>query len=178
MYTDEDIMKAVGQGNIRQAGSIYERYRDKIFTYFRRNGLDASISEDMTQEVFERMIKYRASYNADYAFAPWIYRIASNVRQDHYRQNKLHLHAISDDAVQLPQEESEVPQQVEDSRRLHAAIQSLPAEQKEILILCKLQKQKYAHVAQMMGTTETNIKTHVHRGIKKLRNYYQQQNWL
>lgn len=171
-------MLSVSSGQMAKAGTLYERYKTKMYNYFRKMNMEAQLAEDMTQEVFERMIKYRSSYNAEYPFAPWLYRIASNVRQDHYRKNKISMYAIGDQEERIEHDPGPLAEQIDQEQKLHKAIASLPEEQREILVLCKLQKQKYAQVAMMKNTTETNVKTTVHRSIKKLRKYYQEMNWL
>ncbi len=136
-----------------------------------------SISEDLAQEVFVRMIKYSNSYNCDYKFKPWLYRIASNVRHDHFREQK-----IKYDTGEIPEiisvDDNIVDIQIEQSRKLQTAINSLREDQREILVLSKLQKMKYTEIAKIKNTTESNIKTVVHRSIHKLRKYYQENNWL
>lgn len=167
----------VSNGDIAQSATLFEKYNVSMYNYFRKMNHSKSISEDLSQEVFVRMIKYRSSYNPQYKFKPWLYRIASNVRMDHYRNQKIKL-----DGTELPemisQEENIVDKQIEDSRRLQTAINSLKEDQREILVLSKLQKMKYTDIAIMKNTTENNVKTIVHRSIHKLRKYYQENNWL
>ena len=136
-----------------------------------------SISEDLTQEVFVRIIKYRNSYNRDYKFKPWLYRIASNVHNDHFRAQKIKF--TSEEVPEIfSVEDNVVDLQIEESRKLQTAINSLKKEQREILVLSKLQKMKYTEIAKIKNTTESNVKTVVHRSIYKLRKYYQKNNWL
>lgn len=167
----------VSYGDIAQSAVLFEKYNVSMYNYFRKMNHSKSISEDLAQEVFVRMIKYRSSYDSQYKFKPWLYRIASNVRMDHYRNQK-----IKFDGGEIPEigtsEENIVDKQIEDSRRLHTAINSLKEEQREILILSKLQKMKYTEIAIMKNTTESNVKTIVHRSIHKLRKYYQENSWL
>lgn len=170
-------MQLVSNGDIAQSAILFEKYQVSMYNYFRKMNHSKSLSEDLSQEVFVRMIKYRSSYNNQYKFKPWLYRIASNVRMDHYRSQK-----IKFDGEEMPEivcsEENIVDKQIESSRKLQSAINSLREDQREILVLSKLQKMKYTEIAKMKNTTESNIKTIVHRSIQKLRKYYQENSWL
>ena len=177
LTTDEHIMYSVSNGDIALSASLFERYHVSMYNYFRKMNHDRSISEDLAQEVFVRMIKYRNSYKRDYKFKPWLYRIASNVRNDHFREQKIKYTSGEVPEI-ISQDENIVDLQIEESRKLQTAINSLKKDQREILVLSKLQKMKYAEIAKIKNTTESNIKTVVHRSIHRLRKYYQENNWL
>ena len=66
MIADENIMQSVSNGGIPQLATLFDRYHIRMYNYFRKMNHDKSLSEDLTQEVFERVIKYRESYNSDY----------------------------------------------------------------------------------------------------------------
>ena len=170
-------MQSVSNGDIAKSATLFERYNVSMYNYFRKMNHNKSISEDLAQEVFVRMIKYRNSYKSQYKFRPWIYRIASNVRHDHFRDQK-----IKYTSGEIPEiisvDDNIVNRQIEESRKLQTAINSLREDQREILVLSKLQKMKYTEIAKIKNTTESNVKTVVHRSIHKLRKYYQENNWL
>ena len=63
---DEEIMLQVSNGELAQATFLFERYNLIIYNYFVRNTMNKMISQDLTQNVFHRIIKYRKSYHADY----------------------------------------------------------------------------------------------------------------
>src|SRR5579862_2737562 len=100
-WTDEQLMLAVRNGELEQFGALFERHYQKVFAFFYRLTGDASSSEDLAQEVFVRMLKYRNGFGRDSRFRAWMYQIARNVRADHF--GKLHpgpvlfedVHAIS-----------------------------------------------------------------------------------
>src|SRR5262245_47197861 len=78
--TDESLMLAVKRGDVDKLGMLYRRYHARLFSLFcHLNGNSAS-SEDLVQEVFFRILKYRGTYREDSRFLQWIYQIARNVR--------------------------------------------------------------------------------------------------
>src|SRR5690349_4034367 len=86
--TDELIMEAVKNGNLQQASVLFERYNKRIFNFLARMTMDREVAEDLTQNVFLRMIKYKNSYREGNKFQSWIYQVARNVFSDHYQSVK------------------------------------------------------------------------------------------
>src|SRR5688572_8096113 len=86
--TDEMIMEAVRSGNLQQASLLFERYNRRIFNFLARMTMDRDVAEDLTQNVFLRMIKYRSSFKDGNKFQSWIYQVARNVFSDHYQSVK------------------------------------------------------------------------------------------
>src|SRR4051812_17463166 len=86
--TDETIMEAVKDGNLQQASLLFDRYHKRIFNFLARMTMDRDLAEDLTQNVFLRIIRYRTSYRQGLKFQSWIYQIARNVFSDHYQANK------------------------------------------------------------------------------------------
>src|SRR5687767_5789083 len=86
--TDEIIMEAVKNGDLQKASLLFERYHKKIFNFLARMTFDRALAEDLTQNVFLRIIKYRNSYRAGLKFQSWIYQVARNVFSDHYQAHK------------------------------------------------------------------------------------------
>ena len=90
--TDELIMEAVKSGDLQQASVLFERYNKRIFNFLARLTMNREVAEDLTQNVFLRMIKYRSSFKTGNKFQAWIYQIARNVFSVHYKlhRNKFH----------------------------------------------------------------------------------------
>ncbi|HZX73254.1 MAG TPA: sigma-70 family RNA polymerase sigma factor [Cyclobacteriaceae bacterium] len=86
--TDESIMEAVKNGDLQQASLLFERHHKRIFNFLVRMTMDRDVAEDLTQNVFLRLIRYRTSYKEDLKFTTWIYKMARNVFSDHYQQQK------------------------------------------------------------------------------------------
>jgi RNA polymerase sigma factor (sigma-70 family) len=172
--TDEIIMEAVKNGNLQQASLLFERYHKKIFNFLARMAMDRELAEDLTQNVFLRIIKYRNSYKDGSRFQSWIYQVARNVFSDHYQAHKNKFAgyvdvekvgdsmADTDDSIEMDEKE----------KLLHRSMERLSEEQRELLILTRFQHMKYEEVAVIMDTTVANIKVKVHRAILKLREHY------
>jgi RNA polymerase sigma factor (sigma-70 family) len=173
---DEQLMEAVKNGNLHHASPLFERYHKRIFNFLARMTNDREAAEDLTQNVFERLIKYRHSYKPELKFQSWIYQMARNVFADHYQQQKqrtpvkMEVEKLNDhmpDVVDaLEQEENE--------KRLIRALAQLPDDYRELLVLTRFQHLKYEEVAGYLDITVANVKVKVHRAIGLLRtNYFQ-----
>lgn len=172
--TDETIMEAVKNGDLQQASVLFERYNKRIFNFLARMTMDRDVAEDLTQNVFLRMIKYRNSYREGNKFHSWIYQVARNVFSDHYQSVK-NRKADFVDVERLGDymaDSEESMRMDEQEKLLQRSLSKLNDEQRELLVLTRFQHMKYEEVAVIMDTTVTNIKVKVHRAIAKLREHY------
>ena len=172
--TDEQVMEAVKNGDLQQASLLFERYNKRLFNFLARMTQDRELAEDLTQNVFLRVIRYRNSYREGMAFRSWIYQVARNVFSDHYQANKnKKSDFISIDKIGGSIMDSDENNQAEEKEKLLArSMALLNDEQRELLVLTRFQHIKYEEVATMMDTTVANIKVKVHRAIGKLREHY------
>lgn len=172
--SDEALMGDLRQGQLHCAGLLFERYHVKLFNFFLHLCGDRMLSEDLTQTVFERVIRYRRSYRSEMSFRSWLYQIARNARVDHARRNRLQ---VSDFSAAADTADEALPVQEhleahEDHRRLHRALAHLNDEQRELLVLTRFQELKYREVADLLNITEGAVKVRVHRAIHDLRTIY------
>lgn len=174
LLSDEMIMEAVKDGDLEQASLLFERYHKRIFNFLARMAMDRELAEDLTQNVFLRIIKYRTSYRVGMRFQSWIYQVARNIFSDHYQKRKnrfsdfVDVENISDAMADY----NEAAEMDEKEKLLHRSMARLEPAQRELLVLTRFQQMKYEEVAQIMNTTEANVKVRVHRAIAKLREYY------
>lgn len=172
--TDETIMEAVKNGDLQQASLLFERYNKRIFNFLGRMTMDRDLAEDLTQNVFLRIIRYRTSFKDGARFQAWIFQVARNVFADHYQANKTKMAAFirMENINDQVEDTDDFAGQAEREQLLHRSMARLSEEQRELLILTRFQHMKYEDVAQVMDTTVANIKVKVHRAIAQLREHY------
>lgn len=174
LMTDELIMEAVKNGELQKASVLFDRHHKRIFNFLLRMTKDRDVAEDLTQNVFLRMIKYRGSFKEESRFMPWLYQMARNVFSDHYQDHKkkgssfVDLDKIGEKIVDVETGD----EQGERERLLQQSMSLLSEEHRELLILTRFQQMKYEEVALIMSTSVANIKVKVHRAIAKLREHY------
>ena len=86
--SDDSLMLDVRDGKVERLAVLFERHHVQLFNFFLRLTGQRPASEDLVQEVFVRLLKYRQTYRGEDRFIPWMYRIAHNVHVDHVRRNK------------------------------------------------------------------------------------------
>jgi RNA polymerase sigma factor (sigma-70 family) len=171
--TDEAIMEAVKNGKPEQAAVLFERYHLRLYNFLARLAMDREVGEDLTQNVFLRMLKYKHTYKEGARFQSWVYQLARNVFADHYQSMKRSMNSkmdIEQLAEFIPDSNSEVEE--ERDARLHQSLNLLSDEQRELLVLTRFQHLKYEEVAEILDTTVANVKVRVHRAMVKLREHY------
>lgn len=170
---DEIIMQNVTDGNLSEMSVLFERYNIRLYNFFLKMGMKNDVSQDLTQNLFYRMIKYRESYNEGSSVKSWMYQIARNLHADYRRQQKR-----SDDLMMIT---DNYPADVTDEKdgyspeeyeQLEIAFSSLADHQKEILILSRYQGLKYEEISDITKQSVPAIKVAMHRAIKQLRGIY------
>src|SRR5258708_40287137 len=84
-------MLAVRDGDVERMGVLFDRHHRMLFNFFLRVAGNRGLSEDLVQEVFFRMLKYRHTYQGAANFTAWMYQIARNAHLDHTRKRRLEI---------------------------------------------------------------------------------------
>jgi RNA polymerase sigma-70 factor (ECF subfamily) len=169
-------MLQVKAGQLEKMGLLFERYQRPLFAFFYHCNGNATASEDLVQNVFYRMLKYRHTFNAEGEFRTWMYHLARNVLVDAAKKNKASLHHqdVADWAEKIaggPTADANL-QQTQDVALLHRAMARLSADQREVLVLSRFQELKYEQIAQLLDTPAGAVKVRAHRALCELRNIY------
>jgi len=77
--SDKNIMFQVRDGDIDQLRHLYHRHHARLYNYFVGLTNDRTTSEDLTQEVFLRILRFRRTFKGSGSFVSWMFRIARNV---------------------------------------------------------------------------------------------------
>jgi len=129
------------------------------------------VSEDLTQDVFAKVIRYRSSYQEG-NFASWIFTIARNIFSTYYqKQKKERSQLINDDTLDSGEVLLTESNQ-EELNHLQKALLKLSNSDRELIVMHRFQEIKYSQIAEIMGSSEGAVKVKVHRAIKKLKEVY------
>lgn len=171
-YSDDNLMLAVSQGQLSSMGMLFERYHVRLYQYFLRLIGNGDLAEDLTQEVFYRILKYRSSYKSSTPFRLWIFRIARNVANDHFAKKG---ELVSQDTVPEPAVEYDAIGQItrqDQVDQLKRAFAQLSEDKREVLIQSRYCDMKYTDIARVTDSTVSAVKVRVHRAIKDLRDVF------
>jgi len=171
---DEKLILEVKNGNLDSLVPLFDKYQGKIYNFFLRVTHDPATSEDLTQTVFSRIIKYRSSYNEVYTFKSWIYQVARNVHVDSYSKKKLWIteERVEENYRVDTRDAIEIMEKEQREQTLKEALGLLSPEQREIIELSRFQDLKYEEISQITGNSVGAVRVKVHRAIKKLKDVY------
>ncbi|BDD06738.1 RNA polymerase sigma factor [Aureibacter tunicatorum] len=171
--TDEMLMLKVKQGDLDQMKLIFERHHLKLFRFLYRLTGDKTLSEDMTQTVFYRILRYRHSYKEGQSVNAWLYQIGRNVFYDHCERVKKNYEIQDESSIPDSQSQNGTGMEAEElNEQLMLAINSLDKEHKEILVMSKFQEMRYEDISLRTGMSVSNIKTRVYRAMKELKSVF------
>jgi RNA polymerase sigma-70 factor, ECF subfamily len=165
---DELVYEAVArakQGDTSALHFLYVRFADDVCAYARSIVRDPHAAEDITQVVFTKLMKAIQKYERrDVPFAAWIIRVARNAALDHIRASR-----------QIPLAEVRTSDEGSDrvgferALSLREALERLPAEQREVLVLRHVAGLSPGEIADRLGKSEASVHGLHHRGRGALR---------
>ena len=170
-------MMAVKQGETEKLSLIYEKHKKRFYNYFVKMTSDREVSQDLLQNLFVRILKYKHSYKLSQPFLPWSYRIARNLVYDLSKKP-----SVTDSAIELENIQVQMPDKseellvVEREGKLKRVIALLPLERRELITWTKIEGMKYEEVARIKEITVGAVKVQVHRAMAQLKTLYFESN--
>ena len=164
-------MLAVRDGDVDRLSVLFERYHRRLYEFFRRMNAERSTAEDLVQDVFYRVLKYRHTFRDENLFVPWLYKIARNARFQHHRKRGVHVPDAG--TTTSPDAEYERDQQ---AMLLRCAMEQLPDDKREVLVLAWYQDLKYEVIAELLGISVGAVKVRVYRAVRELRDILGKEN--
>jgi len=171
--TDTELMTQVKNGDIGSLGFLFERNHRQLHAFFVRLTGSRPAAEDLVQEVFVRLLKYRHTFKGG-AFAPWMFKLARNAAADYFgrRRPEDPLPEGPAEPVSPGQLASQTVVDHEEQARLRVALGKLAPEKRELLLLARFQLLPYDEIARLLDTSVGAVKVRVHRALKELRQVY------
>jgi RNA polymerase sigma-70 factor, ECF subfamily len=167
---DEALMLGVRDGDLPLLGILFERHSPALFDFFCRMTGSRVISEDLVQDVFVRILKYRSNYQAKGKFTTWMFHIARNARTDYFKVHKPY--SIVPEAHIPEGPTAPAVERNHEAILLERALMKLPDDKREILVLARFREIKQEEIAEMLGIEIGTVKVRLHRAIKELREIY------
>lgn len=171
---DHSLMLSVRDGNTERLGTLFERHHRALYNFFLRLTAKQPCSEDLVQQVFYRILKYRHTYRNEGSFKTWMYHLARKVLADHFRKSARHPSLLPEQAVleALPDDTPHPAQLAEHNDNLSLmklALTKLTEEQREVLTLQRFQHLPHEELARIYECSVPAIKVRVHRALQALR---------
>ncbi len=169
MDNDQELVARVLQGDSQAFTELVESYQQAVYNLAYRMLGDAREAEDAAQEAFLRAYQHLSSYDPERSFKTWLLSIVSNYCIDRLRKRRLIWLSIEEPLPPHPALTSNMPEPEEAfvSKERDTAIQgllaSLAPEYRAAVILRYWYDMSYAEIAEMLGTTESAIKSRLFR---------------
>ncbi len=183
-WTDEELVARSKTGDMDSFNQLVKRWERPIFALAYRTLGREEDARDVTQETFLRAFRALSGFKGDAKFSSWVYRIALNLCRDWMRkERRTPLVAVPEgvDVEQLAADRGPV-ETVEDlaarselSREVARAMESLPAEQRQAIILKEYHGLTFQEIADLMKCPLSTVKTRVYQGLSTLRKQLGQQ---
>jgi RNA polymerase sigma-70 factor (ECF subfamily) len=178
---DETLMAQVRGGDLRKLALLFERHHRALYNFFVHMTGSKDLSEDLVQEVFFRILRYRHTYDESRPFAAWLYQIARNVKLEGARKRNRELRVVkpareNEEAEHEPAapelDAEKTVQKQQEIALLRRALQRLPDDKREVLVLSRFQNLPYEHIAQVLGCETGAVKVRVYRAVRELGQIY------
>jgi RNA polymerase sigma factor (sigma-70 family) len=167
---DERIMQEVRDGDVGKLEALFDRHHRALFHYFLHLTSNRAVSEDLVQEVFFRILKYRHTYQPETSFRAWLFQIGRNVHMDHLGRHKAEVampeNAQDFDSAELPPDRQ--VQAKQEAELLHRALASLPRDKREVLVMSRFLELKYEEIATALQCEVGTVKVRVYRALREL----------
>lgn len=159
-------------------GELYERYVTKIYNYIYYRVGNQEEAEDLTARTFFRALRKISSYEErGLPFSAWLYRIAHNLVANWHRSQSRRKVVQLDELITATSEHSSpgtLAERQEMQELLLDVIRELPEDRQQLLILKFVERMPNARIGQVMGRSESSIKSLYHRTLKTLRSTMQE----
>ncbi|MNO50946.1 RNA polymerase sigma factor SigX [compost metagenome] len=168
-----DLDKLDAKSNDMELAELFEAYYERIFNYIRYRIDDRYTAEDLTSQVFEKMLAKRSTFRADRSpFEVWLFAIARNTVNDHFRglrrQRLFSLELFKEtQSTQKGPESMTIARESEDD--LTNALQALKTKERHIVALKFGAGLKNVEIAQLLDISESNVGVMLFRVMKKLK---------
>jgi RNA polymerase sigma-70 factor (ECF subfamily) len=168
---DEQTLIAKARQRDEEAVSLlYEAHVDSIFAYLRYRVPSDLVAEDLTSEVFLRMVRGLPGFqDRGLPFRAWLFRIAANLLTDHYRKHGKNPSApVSEDHESDDTDPFDKVARKDEQFRLHLAISRLPQDYQELLLLRFVEGLAHTEITQIMNKSAEALRAMQHRALKAL----------
>jgi RNA polymerase sigma-70 factor, ECF subfamily len=175
---DADLIQRATQGDQQALVDIYERYQPSVFTYVFYRVCDQETAEDLTAEVFTRMLANLPRYRSHgKPILAWLYTIARNLVVDYYRQKSAGNHLPLEE--DLMDGEDNHPVKAAEDRQAHEclsrALEHLTEEQRQVIILKFIENRDISELVIILGKNERAVRSLQHRALAALNRFMQKE---
>lgn len=166
--SDEALVRRAQAGDRAAMVELYRRYANEVFGYAVNQLGDLQDAEDLTSEVFLRVVNALGGFRGQSSFRTWLYAIAHNQLRDHWRRNGRAAPRMAlDPAASAATEPGPQAARPEVTVLGQAVLAGLPDRYRRVLELRVMEGRSVRDTAEVLGTSEGNVKVLQHRALKR-----------
>ena len=177
--SDEELMRRTQNGDSQAFEILYERYSQSVLSYLYRMLGNVEDVESIGQEVFLRAFRFAPTYRYPQKFSTWLFTITRNLAINQSRRRRrspvrnvteLNLEGVemSGDPYQVAARATDDVERQEEIVQVLRALEDLPADQKEVIVLGVFQDLSYAEIEDITGTKAVTLRSRMFHGLKRL----------
>ena len=173
--TDNECVTRSRQGDSNAFGTLVRRYQDRLYRFILRMVGSRDEALELTQEVFLKAWQALPEWRPEAQFRTWLFRIASNAATDSLRRRKVVEFEALDEDYDVPGEATDPAAQLQTKQKLRAldaALNRLPHDQREVLLLREMDDMSYSEISAALGISEGTVKSRLARAREALVSHY------
>jgi RNA polymerase sigma-70 factor, ECF subfamily len=152
---------------------LVERFGPRVRYFLRKLLGSADGADDAWQDVWLDVFRHVPRLADPGAFRAWLYRVARDRAFGRLRRLRVELPLDGHEPAEGPDDAESFT--AEDAARIHAALDRLPAEQREVLVLRFLEEMSYDEIARVVGCRPGTVRSRIHYGKQALRRIFEQE---
>lgn len=166
-----ELMQRIGRGDTAAFRTLYERYQGPLTNFLHKMSWDTGLAEELLQEVFLSVWRTAARFESRAKVSTYLYTLARNAfinasrKGAHRRIAEAAVGAEGDRADESGADPDRDPERA----KVRAAVDALPPEERETLVLAFYNGVPYPQVAEILGVPVGTVKSRVHRALGRLR---------
>jgi len=179
---DETLMLRYQQGDRAAFATLVRRHQAALYNFALRQVRVPQQAEDVIQETFVRVVQNAADFKHEARFTTWVYTITRNLCIDHLRKKALRKHPSLDETRGEEGEGPTLGEQTADPRasvdreatgtelkeRIARAVDTLPAEQREVFLMREIANLPFKEIAEITGVPENTVKSRMRYALERL----------
>lgn len=179
---DEVLMLRYQRGDRNAFGALVRRYQVRVYNFVLRQLRSPATAEDVTQEVFLRVVQRASAFKHEARFSTWLYTIARNLCVDHLRKAKLRKHPSLDQPSGRDGEGQALGEQIADPTQntergafgsqvassIVQAVDELSDEQREVFLLREVANLPFREIAEVTASSENTVKSRMRYALEHL----------
>jgi RNA polymerase sigma-70 factor (ECF subfamily) len=178
---DRALLERIRRGDTAGAAELFERYSSALLRFADRFLSDRATAEEVTQEVFVKVIARAHQYDGRAEVGSWLFAIAANACRDRRRRERRATVVPLEAVGELPDRGSHRGDGIESAlisreqrKAVRAALAALSDEQREALVLARYHGLPYAEIAEVLGISVGAVKTRIFRAVETLKSRFSQ----